>query len=106
MVENDKKKYFDTIITNDKDTAAIWKAINSITNSSRKKSNSQNIELDPDTINDFFLNLSNTILTPETRNSSLNYECPIERINFCRQANDHFRIPNLTVLDVGILTSN
>ena len=106
MVEKDKKKYFDTLLTNDKDTATIWRAINSITNSSREKTNSQNIELDPDTINNFFLNLPNTLLTQEMRNASLNYECPLELINFCGQSSDHFYIPHLTILDVGKLISN
>ena len=59
MVDKDKKAYFDKLLTDEKDTATMWKAMNSITNSNRKKNNSQNIDIQPDTINDFFLNLPN-----------------------------------------------
>ena len=78
MVEKDKKTCFDKLLTDEKDTATIWRAMNSITNSNNKKHNSKSIEIEPDTINDFFLNLPNSILTPDIRNASENYECPTQ----------------------------
>ena len=101
-----KKAYFDKLLTDKKDTATLWTAMNSITNSNRKKNNSQNIEIEPDTINDFFLNLPNTILTPNIRNASDNYECPQQLINHCIKSDENFKIPYLTVLDVGKLITN
>ena len=56
MVKNDKRNYFNKIIENNKDTATIWKAINTLTNNSKKKSNTK-IDLLPNTINDYFLKL-------------------------------------------------
>ena len=108
LVERDKQNYFNSLIKDDKNTATIWKAINGITNSSRKKSNSNKIELEPDTINDFFLNLPETILTQQMRYENLNYECPPRLVSFCETKNisQHFHIPYLTVLEVGKLISN
>ena len=106
MVETDRKAYFDKLLIDEKDTATIWKAMNSITNASQKKRNHQNIEIEPDTINDFFLNLANSILTPEVRNASEKYECPQELVNHCSKSKENFSIPYLTVLDVGKLITN
>ena len=48
--------------------------MNTITNSNKKGPKTK-IDLDPNDINDFFLNLPQTILTPEIREHSENYEC-------------------------------
>ena len=106
MVEKDKKTYFDKLLSEEKDTATIWRAINSITNSSRKTDNSQNIHLEPDTINDYFINLANSILTQDIRLANENYECPLELFAHCRESKKDFKIPFLTVLDVGKLITN
>ena len=108
MVDRDKENYFNGLITDKRDTATIWRAINSITNSSSKKTHSNNIDLDPDTINDFFTNLPNTILTQDIREASTNYECPSELITFCNEQKpkENFTIPNITIFEVGKLLSN
>ena len=106
MVAKDKKTYFDKLLTNKKDTATIWKAMNNITNSNRRKPNSQNIQLDPNTINDFFINLPNTILPHNTRTTNVNYECPPKLLNHCNNSKTGFKVPYLTVMDVGKLISS
>ena len=70
MVERDKKKYFDTLITDNRDTATIWKAMNEITNSSRKRTQTNKIELEPDAINDFFINLQKKFLHKISENQT------------------------------------
>ena len=54
LVEKDKNIFFDKLIADKKDTATIWKAMNTITNTSRKNKNSPPIAIEPDVINDFF----------------------------------------------------
>ena len=54
MVEKDRKANLDRLLAEGKDAATIWRAINSITNSSHSKNNTRIINLDPETINDFF----------------------------------------------------
>ena len=107
-IEKDKKKQFDTLITENKSTKTIWKAMNFLTNSSKKKNASTKIELDPNTINDFFINLPNTILTTEMRDANKNYTPTDELINFCltREPTMTFIVPYITILETGkIITS-
>ena len=107
MVKKDKKHYFDNMIENKKDTKTIWKAMNNITGSNKKGPKAK-IDLDPNEINDFFLNLPKTILTPEVRNHSENFECSTELIQFCQKQspNEKFSIPFITIPEVGKLISN
>ena len=108
LVERDKKKYFDTLITDKRDTATIWKAMNEITNSSRKRTQTNKIELEPDAINEFFINIPNTILTQDIREANLNYTCPPTLINYCKEHKplEHFYISNMTVLETGKLITD
>ena len=76
MVKNDKRNYFNKIIENNKDTATIWKAMNTLTNNSKKKKTNTKIDLHPNKINDYFLNISNTILSHEAKANVQNYTCP------------------------------
>ena len=82
--------------------------MNFLTNSSKKKNASTKIELDPNTINDFFVNLPNTILTNEMRDANRNYKPTDELINFCsaREPTSNFTIPYITVQEVGKLITN
>ena len=108
MIERDKKKYFDTLITDKRDTTTILKAMNKITNSSRKRTQNNKIELEPDAINEFFINLPNTILTQDIREANLNYTCPPNLINYCKEHKplENFYIQNMTVLETGKLITD
>ena len=108
MVKNAKKDYFNNLVQNNKDTATIWKAINKLTNPSRKTSKSLKIDINPDTINDFFINLHHNILTKEIIESNKKYECPPKLVDFCKKKNApiNFEIPLMTTLEVGKYITN
>ena len=107
LVKNDKRNLFNKMIENNKDTKTIWKAMNVLTNKSKKKSNPKT-DLPPNEINDYFLNLSKTLLTPEHREKSKNYVCPIELEQFCNKQNpcNSFSIPLMTTSDVYKLVNS
>ena len=107
MVKNDKRNYFNKIIENNKDTATIWKAMNTLTNNSKKKNNTK-IDLLPNTINDYFLNISNNLLSHEVKINIQKYKCPDVLINFCKKQNNSktFSIPIMTIQDVYNLINN
>ena len=102
LVEKDRKNYVNKTVEDNKDTKTIWRAINTLTNSNKKDSKTK-IELEPNIINDFFLNLPQTILTPEMRKLNDKYECPSELIEFCnnKKIPKNFTIPYITVPEVG-----
>ena len=102
LVKQDKKNFFNKMIEDKKDTKTIWKAMNTITNSSKKGPKTK-IDLDPNEINDYFLNLPQTVLTPEIREHSSNYECSQELFEFCNNKNPpkNFIIPFITIPEVG-----
>ena len=107
-VEKDKQKHFDTLITENKSTTTIWKAMNFLTNSSKKKNSKTKIDLDPNTINDFFINLPNTILTQETRDNCQSYTCSDELKKFCSDRGPiaEFKLPFITAPEVGKFIMN
>ena len=106
MVKKDKKNHFNKLIEDKKDTKTLWKAMNTITNSNKKGPKTK-IDLDPNDINDFFLNLPQTILTPEMREHSENYKCSEELLEFCHNLNPpkNFVIPFITIPEVGKLVT-
>ena len=102
LVEKDRKNYVNKTVEDNKDTKTIWRAINTLTNSNKKDKNTK-IDLEPNEINDFFLNLPQTILTPEMRELNDSYECPPELLEFCnnKKAPENFTIPFMTIPEVG-----
>ena len=107
MVNNARKDYFNKMIDDKKDTRSIWKAYNEFTNV-KSSSKTQPINICPDVINDFFLNLSETILTKKNIELSKTYQCPSTLKEFCRMKtnNDKFELPFLTIPEVGKLIAN
>ena len=106
MVTNAKKEYFNKLIRDKKDTRSIWRAYNEFSNT-KKGTKSQPVDIKPDIINDFFLNLSETILTPRNIESSNKYQCPTPLKEYIRnKTNTNFEIPFLSVNEVGKLLSN
>lgn len=102
LVEKDKKSYVNKTVEDNKDTKTIWRAINTLTNSNKKVAKTK-IELEPNEINDFFLELPKTILTSEMRELNNKYECPPELIEFCtnKAIPKNFILPYITVPEVG-----
>ena len=106
MVTNAKKEYFNKLIHDKKDTRSIWRAYNEFSNT-KTGTKSQPVDISPDIINDFFLNLSETILTPRNIESSNKYQCPTSLKEYIRnKTNANFEIPFLSVNEVGKLLSN
>ena len=74
----------------------------------QRKKNNTKIDLHPNKINDYFLNISNTILSHEAKANVQNYTCPDVLINFCKNRNHSkpFSIPIMTIQDVCNLVKN
>jgi hypothetical protein len=101
LVRDAKKKFFGTLITNSRDTAQIWRAMNSITNKHRKPHSSPPNEHSADTLNDFFLSHASTIISTTT--SPLPYSSTLLS-EYCKQKlrkTDSCIIPEVTVFEVG-----
>ena len=74
---------------------------------SKKGYTAQPIKLCPDSINDYFLNLPDTILTPQNIQSSKIYECTLILKTFCKNKVPpyDFKLPFLSGHEVGKLLS-
>ena len=107
LVTNAKKDYFNKLLNDKKDTCSIWRALNEFSNV-KKSTKSQSVDICPDLINDFFLNLSETILTDRNIEASKKYKCPVILKEYCQSKSTHegFKIPLLTTPGVGELLSN
>ena len=106
LIRASQKSYFSKMISDNKDTASLWKGINRITNKSCSKSCS-NYAWSPDSFNDHFLHLAESTLDQTL--SCTTYEIPTTLHNFCRlklTSNTSFEIPLLAVHEVGALISN
>jgi Reverse transcriptase (RNA-dependent DNA polymerase) len=103
LVRDAKRKFFSTLITNNRDTAQIWKAMNAITHKHRKTNPSPLNTHSADTFNDFFLSQANTIIpTSSSTSSASNYSSLLSE--YCKQklnTNRTCPIPEVTVLEVG-----
>ena len=57
-----KKAYFEKLINHNKDTSSLWRAMNEITHKSRNKSVSGEIKGSPNSFNEHFLSIYESIL--------------------------------------------
>ena len=58
LVRTAKKNYLNKLITDNRDTATIWRAVNEISRKSRPQSNSSVCNITPDSFNKHFLSLA------------------------------------------------
>ena len=58
LVHTAKENYFNKLITDNRDTATIWRAVNEISRKSRPQSNSSVCNITPDSFNKHFLSLA------------------------------------------------
>ena len=103
LIRASQKSYFSKMITDNKDTASLWKGINHITNKSRSKSGST-YAWSPDTFNDHFLHLAESTLCQTSTYTT--YETPTSLQNLCDlklPSNVSFEIPMIAVHEVGAL---
>ena len=61
LVRTAKKNYFNKLITDNRDTATIWRAVNEITRKSRPQSNSSVSNITPDSFNKHFLSIAENL---------------------------------------------
>ena len=106
LVRASQKAYFSKMISDNKDTASLWKGINYVTQKSRSKPRN-NYAWSPDSFNSHFLHLAESVLD---ENISCNdYDVPSSLLNFCQHrlpSNASFHIPLIGVHEVGALISN
>ena len=77
MVRDAKKDYFNKLISDKKDIASIWRAINEVVHNSRKGSQKSTVKISPNDFNDHFLSLPEKLLSSAQGVVEDNhYECP------------------------------
>ena len=112
LVRSSQKSYFSKMITDEKDTASLWKGINKISQKSRSKPCTQ-YAWSPHSFNDHFLHLAESLLDTSISNNdktcSDNYHISPALTNFCKSKlpnNISFEIPLLGVHEVGMFITN
>ena len=107
LVRSSQKSYFSKMITDNKNTASLWKGINKISQKSRSKP-CNHYAWSPHSFNDHFIHLAESVLNND-KICSDNYHLSPALINFCNSKlskNISFEIPLLGVHEVGMLITN
>ena len=103
MVQKAKHNYFEKLISNDSNTAQLWRAMNNITKKSRR-SNSEQVTISPDEFNTHFLSIADSVLNSHVKpapNSKPDHSL-LEQ--FCKERlppSDSCKIPNIAIHEVG-----
>ena len=106
LVRTSQKAYFSKMISDNKDSASLWRGINYITQKSRSKPQN-NYAWSPESFNTHFLHYAESALHGNTSHND--YDIPSSLQNFCHSKlpkNASFEIPLLGVHEVGALISN
>ena len=102
LIKNSKRKYVEQMISNNCDTAHLWRAMNEITRKKRKPSLSATAS--PDTLNEHFLSAA-SLLHQSNPSTPQDYEYSDPLLaDFCSdrlQPNDQSHIPELAAHEVG-----
>lgn len=108
LVRDAKKKFVSSLIENSRDTAQVWRAMNTITNEHRKNHSSTPNKYSADTFDDYFLPQVSTIIPKAASSSSSSYSHSL-LIKYCEQkrnTNDSCTIPEVTVYEAGNYNNN
>ena len=108
LVRNSKKAYFGRLITDNSDTAAIWKAMNSITGKSANVTISSENQISANAFNDHFLSVASSLIKSETT-SSQPFQPSTTLNQFCTSklaSHDSCPIPEMAVHEVGKYINN
>ena len=100
LIRKAKKSFCKSVITNKKDTRAIWKALSVLTSKKNKSTGISPININADSLNKHFLNVSKSMITKSNSNK---YEIPKILTHFCNIRNSEHEplcIPLLTVHEV------
>lgn len=103
LVKLAKKNYFQKLIRDQNDICQIWRAMNELSNKSRKTQTISNLDITADALNTHFLTLVDTIVDSSLSTNSTDFKVPEVLNQFCKEKNhpsDSFRIPTVTVSEV------
>ncbi|WP_419598339.1 reverse transcriptase domain-containing protein [Thiolapillus sp.] len=109
LVRAAKKAYFEKLINHNKDTSSLWRAMNEITHKSRNKSVSCEIKGSPNSFNEHFLSVSESILKSADNSFCEVYEISPLLEQFCQDrlsSTDSFTVPPIAVHEVGMYISH
>lgn len=104
LVKNAKKKHFEYMIREQKDTAHLWRAMNSITGKSKTNKGSNESNFTPEEFNKYFLSLSDVKWPAPSHPSVINQPILPRLKQFCDErlkSSDSCVIPEIAVHDVG-----
>ena len=79
-----KKAYFQKLVNHNKDTSSLWRAMIEITHKSRNKSVSGEIKGSPDSFNEHFLSISESIFKSANNSFCEGYEISPLLEQFCQ----------------------
>ena len=103
LVRSSQKLYFSKMISNNNDTASLWKGINKITQKSRNKT-CTHYPWSPNSFNDHFIGIGESLGVNQVCPDK--YDLPATLVDFCNSRlsnNDSLEIPKLGVHEVGKL---
>ena len=104
LVRNAKKAYFQKMIENNNgDTAIIWRAMNALTNKSRKSSPDLPTSFTADMFNNYFLSVASSVVNNSSPPSD-KFQITPALAQFCRERlkpTDSCTIPEMAVHEVG-----
>ena len=106
LVRKAKKVYFNSLVVNNHDMRAIWKALKTITSNGSNSSRALPENIDAKSLNNHFVSVSDSLIKESKSNE---YECPSKLIEFCNSRNSEqqpLSIPLLAVHEVGKFISS
>ena len=72
MIRNSKKKFFEKILTNSKNSKDTWRAVNLLTNKNSYTNTMNGSDISPDILNNHFFNVHSKVITiDKSSNNSL-----------------------------------
>ena len=109
LVRSAKANYFERLIQDNKSVGTVWRAINEVLNKSNNKASNPASPILPETFNNFFLTLSDRLLSNSQKDSCAPQSNHPILQEFCKSRigpNTNFSIPSLTVYEVGKFIEN
>ena len=104
FVRTAEKNYFNKLITDNRDTATIWRAVNEITRKFHPQSKSSASNFTTDSFNEHFLSLAEKTSCKQLIDVRKKYECSSTLKEFCQgklQNASALCIPPIAVHEVG-----
>lgn len=107
LIRKAKKAYFEKLVTNNKSTSQVWRAMNELSNKTRRNNSTPMHNFSPDDFNNHFTSATDKVLgspsPPSFNTPESNHMASTNLSTFCRKRlkiTDSFKIPYLSVRDV------